>query len=277
MGRVETRLYKRRRKRARMVRWMIILVLLTCMVLLVWGKDDLSFMDDRIGAAGPTPVPSDAERTMATREVTLPQETWYAIQTGVFSTQEAARQKAAAYAERGAPGSVIQEGDKWRVFIACYGKEDDAAAVRTKLAQNQQVDTYLYAWSCPELRLRLTGLAGQIDATEAGFTLLSSTAAALRDTAVQLDAAQLTVEDTVTMIAGIERQISLWEETVHDRFGRAVPDLLEGMLKLTNGWDNRLGAVKSCKNATELSAVLKAQSMGMFDELGAWRRKLAAQ
>ena len=277
MGRVETRMYKRRRRRKRRLRWMALVLLLGLAALLIWRSGHPAFLAEWIGEPSPTQKAAKEVKETEVREVTLAAETWYAIQTGVFSTREAAEQKADAYTERGAPGTVIQDGEKWRVFIACYGTEGEASAVRTRLETNQQVDTYLYAWSCPELRMRLTGLPAQLDTAEAGFTLLISTAAALRDTATELDAAQLTTQEVTAAVAALDSQITLWEETVRSRFGKAVPLLLQGMMDVTAAWDERCSALQACEGATALSAELKKQGMGMFDEICAWRRKLAAQ
>ena len=277
MGRVETRMYKRKRQRARTLRWIVILLMLGGAAFLLWHNGHASFIAEKIGLPTPTPVASAYDEKVETREVTLEEETWYAIQTGVFSTQDAALQKADAYAQRGAPGTVVQEGEKWRVFIACYGTETDASAVRTRLEQNQKVDTYLYAWKCPQLRLRLTGKAGQLDAVEAGFTLLTSTAATLRDTATSLDAAQLTTQEAIAAMSALDGQISLWEDTVRARFGKSVPTLMESMLNITAHWDDRYESLQTSEGATALSAALKSEAMGLFDEIIAWRSELAAQ
>lgn len=277
MGRVETRMYKRKRSRAKAVRRIVLLMLLVSAALLIWRSLPDSFISEKIGQPSPTPVTSAFDQTVETREVTLPAETWYAIQTGVFSTEDAALQKADAYAERGAPGTVVQQGEKWRVFIACYGSETDASAVRTRLGDKQQVDTYLYEWSCPELRLRLTGKAGQLDVVEAGFTLLISSAAALRDTATDVDAAQLTTGEAASAAAALHGQISLWQETARSRFGNNIPPLVEGMLSITENWTARFAELQSAANATELSAALKANAMGMYDEICTWRGEVAAQ
>lgn len=277
MGRVETRMYKRKRQRARTLRWIVILLMLGGAAFLLWHNGHASFIAEKIGLPTPTPVASAYDEKVETREVTLEEETWYAIQTGVFSTQDAALQKADAYAQRGAPGTVVQEGEKWRVFIACYGTEGEALAVRTRLETAQRVDTYLYTWECPELRLRLTGMAGQLDAAEAGFTLLTSTAAALRDAAMELDAAQLTTQEAIAAVEALDGQITLWEDTAKRRFGVSIPALVEDMLAITVGWDARCAALKAAGDATSLSAALKAQAMGMFDEICTWRAELAAQ
>lgn len=277
MGRVETRLYKRKLRRSKTIRAAVLICLLGVAVWLAWTRLPGGFITEMIALPTATPMTSAYDQTVETREVTLPEETWFAIQTGVFSTQEAAAQKADAYTQRGAPGTVVQEGDKWRVFIACYGTEADASAVRTRLEQNQKVDTYLYSWKCPQLRMRLTGKRGQLDAVEAGFTLLTSTAATLRDTATSLDAAQLTTQEVMTAVTALDGQISLWEDTVRSRFGKSVPPLMESMLTITANWDERRSHVQSSEGATALSAALKAEAMGMYDEIIAWRRVLSAQ
>ena len=277
MGRVETRMYRRKKRRSKLLRRTVLILLLLLGGLLLWRKAPSSLGIERLGGPTASPLNSAYDQTVESREVTLAEENWYAIQTGVFSTEEAARQKADAYKDRGAPGTVIREGEKWRVFIACYGTEGEAAAVRTRLEQNQKVETYLYAWKCPELRLRLTGKVGQLDAVEAGFTLLMSAAAALRDTSTELDAAQLTTEEVRTVAKQLDDQFKLWEDTIRSRFGRNLPDLVQDQLSLAAGWKARLAALGEASNATEMSAALKAQAMGLYDEIAAWRREFAAQ
>ena len=277
MGRVETRIYRQKQRKAKWRRWLLGIAAVMVLVVLLWRGGQAAFVTDYIGLPGPTPLESAFDRTVETREVTLNAETWYAIQTGVFSTQEAAVQKADAYTQRGAPGTVVRQGEKWRVFIACYGTEEEAAAVRTRLESNQKVDTYLYAWECPEVRLRLSGMAGQLDAAEAGFTLLMTTAATLRDTAMELDAAQLTNQEVMASARALDDQIALWEDTVRSRFGKSLPALVGGIMKITGGWDARYAALVAAQDATALSAALKAQAMGMFDDICTWRTALKAQ
>lgn len=277
MGRVEIRRYKQKRRYARRLRIVMVLLLVLGGVVLIWRRIPPGFIADHLPLPSATPITSSFDRTVETREVTLAEETWYAIQTGVFSTQEAAEQKADAYTQRGAPGVVVQEGEKWRVFIACYGTEEEASAVRARLETNQRVDTYLYAWRCPELRLRLSGMAGQLDAVEAGFTLLISSAAALRDTAISLDAAQLTADEALAAVAAQESQINLWEETVRNRFGRSIPELVEGMLKLTDNGTAACLRLQDTQGATALSAALKKEAMGLYEAFCVWRSAVAAQ
>lgn len=276
MGRVEKRVYKRRRKRR--MKWLLLLsaaLLISVALLLLKGP---SFTGDTLHQPTATPMLSNHDRTVETREVTMQQDAWYAIQTGVYSTVEAANERAGDFADRGAPGCVVQSGDKWRVFIACYGSEEDASAVRTRLSDRRQVDAYLYTWNCPEVRLRLTGQRGQLDAVEAGFMLMPSAAAALRDAAMQLDAGELTAQEAAQKAEALNQQMQLWRSTVKERFGSRTPDLVQGMLTLAKGFADRVQAIEDAGDGpTERSAALKTQAMGFYDDIVRWRTALLAK
>ncbi len=275
MARSRRRTYRRRRRRARLLGLAVVLLIAAGAALLITRKPDM--LTERLRQATPTPSASAWDKTKVTREVTLPAETWYTIQTGVFSAPEAAQEKAGAYTERGAPGTVVQDGGKWRVFIASYGREDEAAAVRQRLGEVQRVETYLYRWTCPELRLRLTGMAGQLDAAEAGLTLFSQAAALLRDTATLLDAAQLTVEEALLAVKELDGQISLWVTTARERFGQRPPEMVQQLLTAADTWQTRRKAIEAADSVTTLSAELKGQGMQMFDEMIRMRAEMGAQ
>lgn len=275
MARSRRRTYRRRRRRARLLGLAVVLLIAAGAALLITRKPDM--LTERLRQTTPTPSAEAWDRTKVTREVTLPAETWYTIQTGVFSAPEAAQEKAGAYTERGAPGTVVQDGGKWRVFIASYGREDEAAAVRQRLGEVQRVETYLYRWTCPELRLRLTGMAGQLDAAEAGLTLFSQAAALLRDTATLLDAAQLTVEEALLAVKELDGQISLWVTTARERFGQRPPEMVQQLLTAADSWQTRRKAIEAADSVTTLSAELKGQGIQMFDEMIRMRAEMGAQ
>ena len=131
MARVQRRGLRRKRRRRRIV--LVLGILMLCGAGFVFIRYPV-MQAEMIGLTA-SPTPDVFDRSIVTREVLLPGQTWYAIQTGVFSTREAADEKANAYADRGAPGVVVEDGGKWRVFIASYGREEDAAAVRQRLGE----------------------------------------------------------------------------------------------------------------------------------------------
>ena len=212
-----------------------------------------------------TPIASGFDETVETRETTLPGEIWYAIQTGVFSTREAAAEKAVAYKDRGAPGYVTRDGDKWRVFIACYGEKNDANTVRTRLENAQQVETYLFEWACPQVRLRLSGMVGQMDVVEAGLLLRQQTASQLRDDAFRLDGGAITARDERQALESLNGQVSLWADTARSRFARPYPALVEALLSWTDEWKTCYRELSAAfGDPTALSAALKAEAMTLY-------------
>lgn len=276
---MERRMYRRRQKRARKRRLLILLLLAAvAAALMIWRGRGMVFTAQRVAEPTPTPLTDEYDKTVQTREITLPERAWYAIQTGVFSAREAADEKANLYNERGAPGFVVQNGEKWRVFIACYDNSEDAAAVRQRLGEQQRVETYLYTWTCPELRLRLTGKAGQLDVVEAGLTLLMQAAEQLRDTATLVDAGQLTIQEALNIVQDLDGQISLWQETAQSRFGRQLPALVAQLISVCDNWMARRMAIESAAaSPADVSAALKLQGMAMYAEQIGLRQKIGAE
>lgn len=279
MSQLERRMYRRRRQMARK-RFLVIMALLLAAVaaLLIWQSGKKDFHTERLPSPTPTPIAEQYDKTVETREITLEERQWFAIQTGVFSAREAAQEKADAYTSRGAPGLAVQEGDKWRVFIACYDSSEDASAVRQRLGEQQRVETYLYTWICPELRLRLTGKAGQLDVVEAGFSLTMQMAERLRDTAILVDAGQLTVQEALAVVQDLDGQIALWRQTAENRFGRQKPSLVTQLISVCDAWADRRSAMEAASaSPTDLSASLKLEGMSMFAELIHLRKTIGTE
>lgn len=203
--------------------------------------------------------------------------TWYAIQTGLFSTAEAAQQRAEAYAQRGAPGFSLREGDRYRVLIAGYAQQTDAAAVRDRLAREQQVETCLYTWVCPAITLRLTGMAGQLDVAAAGLTLAESTAAQLRDEAMALDAGTHTLQDAQQLLREADDRITLWADTARKRFVQPYPPLVSQELDVAERWPSAYTALRQAagEGAAALSAAMKVEAMRLYDQAVGMRAAMA--
>ena len=56
-----------------------------------------------------------------------------------------------------------------------------------------------------------------------------------------------------------------------------LPPLFKDMLDITANWDARYSALRAVEDATALSAALKAQAMGIYDEICTWRNEMMAQ
>ena len=279
MRRMERRMYRQKRGQAlarRMLMGIACLAVVVGLISRLRGGNGLTARP--IADPTATPVASAFDETVETREISLPGETWYAIQTGVFSTREAAKEKAGAYTDRGAPGYVAQDGDKWRVFIACYGDKTDANSVRTRLQDAQQVETYLFEWANPSLKLRLSGMVGQMDVVEAGLALRRQMAEQLRDDASRLDSGAVTASDERQTIESLDGQVTLWADTARSRFARPYPALVEALLQWADDWQGRYGALLGATgDPTALSAALKAQAMALYEGNINFRNQLNEQ
>lgn len=275
MGRVEKKMYRRARGQALLRRVLVAgILILIVLGVAVRRRSNGSLETQHVPSPTPTPVAAAYDETVETREVALDEVQWYAIQTGIYSTAEAAEEKRDTYAQRGAPGYVNQDGEKWRVYIACYGAKEDASAVRERLSVNQDVETFLHTWICPEICLRLTGMVGQLDVAEAGLSLMGNAAAALRDNAALLDGSERTLAEAQGVVEALNEQVRLWRETAVERFTKPYPELIELELQLAEGWDNKYAALKQAEGATALSAAMKLQAMALYDESCALRQAL---
>ncbi len=275
MGRMERRMYRRMRGQAAMRR---LLLFLTAVVVLAGLASHLtgrqSVRVEGVTPPTPTPVTAAFDETVTSREITLPAITWYAIQTGVYSTQEAAQGRVDAYKERGAPGYLTEDGGKWRVFIAVYGEKEDADAVRERLSSSQSVETYVHAWACPTVTLRLSGMTGQLDVAEAGLALAWQTADQLRDAALALDLGELTVQEAKKVAQDIGERVALWARTARERFALPCPDVVEDLLAFCDAWAARESDILRSDGATDLAGRLKLQAMACYDEAIALREDL---
>ena len=236
-----------------------------------------TFQAEMMAQPTATPLTTAFDETVTTREITLAQEVWYAIQTGVYSTQEAAQGRADAYADRGAPGYVAHDGGKWRVLIACYGEKADADAVRERLSAMQQVETHLHTWDAPAVSMRLSGMNGQLDVAQTGLNLPLQAAGQLRDAAIALDAGESNVESVLMTVQALNESLILWEKTAKERFAVPYPAMIASVLDFTSAWPAMYSMIRKAENATELSAQMKKQAMAAYDALVQMRTMLIGQ
>lgn len=274
MGRVERRRYRRRRLRA--ARLIYVLAAAVILAGLAGRLSGGGFDASLLPAPTTTPLAPEEDRTPVTREVTLNEECWYAIQSGVFTEQAAAEAVRNLYADRGARGFVTADGGRYRVFLACFADKTDAAAVRDRLSARQSVETYLYAWMSPGLTLRLTGTSGQLEVAEAGLALALNAAERLRDAAAALDNTGMTTEDVLALTDGLRAQADSWSEAAALRFDRPYPPLIAAEQQLADACRAGLDRVCAAKgDPTALSAALKSEAMALYAQVIAMRTAIA--
>lgn len=280
MSRVERRMYRRMRGQVLLRRCLWTLTALMVAVGL-WqrGRSAGGMTAQPVLPPTPTPITAAFDETVTARTLELPQTVWYAIQTGIFADASAAEAKAALYAHRGAPGYVNRDGEKHRVYIACYGDREAASAVRERLSSQQDVETYLHEWRCEALTLRLSGMAGQLDVAEAGLMLPLQAAGQLRDAAELLDSGEMSTAEALDAVEAVNAQWVTWTDTARSRFTRPYPALIGQLMSLGERWQSHRDALRKAgaEGPTEASAALKVQAMAMFDEAVALRDNLKSE
>lgn len=276
MGRVERRQYRRRQSEAAVARALLLLAAAVIVYGAAGRLRGTGLQVSRVTSPTATPVAAAFDETAVTRDVVLECVTWYAIQTGVYASQDAAQAQANTYADRGAPGIVVHDGEKYRVFIAAFGDKSDASSVRARLEERQQVETFLYAWECAPVTLRLSGMAGQVDVAEAGVPLCLTAACQLRDAASLLDQGSMSAEAVLDLVAAIDAQYDTWLSAAAARFDKPYPPLIQGEAALGEAWREVGRTVRAAarQDATALSASLKCGAMTLYAQVVAMRSGL---
>ena len=272
MPRTQYKVYQKRRKKQHVS----LLLVLSAAVVIAFGFRSRQMAENALSAQPlsvptPTAVAPLFDETPAEREYVLPASSWYALQTGLYSDSASAGEVAGLLTDRGAPGYVLAQNGKYRVLIAAYDDQAAADAMRTRLSQHQNVETIVYRWTGDEVTLRLSGMTGQLDAAEAGLTLLFQTAPAMRDLAVACDQGEYSADEVIAALDSTLSQLDTWEQTIHTCFYMPYPPLVNELLCVSDAVRDAVLSAQSASGITELSAMLKLQSMSLYERLNTFR------
>ena len=216
-----------------------------------------------LATPSPTPLTAAFDETVEIREIALPAEVWYCLQSGIFSSEAAAQEKSLAYSDRGAPGFVSPEGGKFRVLLSAYASREDAQRVKEKLAGQQSVETYIYEMVRPALHLQLTGMRGQLDVLDAAAALLPELAQAWRETALTLDQGQTSLTEVQELAAEQQEQCHVMLNVLQERFLSPMPTLAQQLQALLTQAEASARRVQDAvgQGRTAASAQLKMEAL----------------
>lgn len=268
---------RRRTERKRMGRWsgwanrvllgLSAVVVLAGIVSRIRGGNELTATV--VATPSPTPLTAAFDEAMGTRQLLLEAEGWYCLQSGVFSTLEAAQAKSGAYAGRGAPGFVAPDGDKFRVLLSAYGAREDALRVKDRLSAQQGVETYIYEMIRPALHLQLSGMRGQLDVIDAATALLPTLARSWRDAALLVDQGELTPGELTALAGEGAEQSRVMLRVLEERFLSPAPPLARQLQQLCSGAEasaERIGEAAQ-DSLTAASAQLKMEALALHQAL----------
>lgn len=139
-----------------------------------------------------TPPPAKEER--ASREIAVTGRSWYALQLGAFTQENAAHQLSQEFIPRGAAGHIREEGGIFRVYAAAYPTRAEAQSVQKRLSE-QGVTTYIQTCDTQALALRAAGSKKQLDAVCEVIGYLDGLSMKFFTLSSQLDKGEMTLSE----------------------------------------------------------------------------------
>ena len=239
-GRLNTRRYKTRRRGG----WALVLAALLALAGMGLYRGWITLQLPAVEWKRPAATAQPAEPAAA-RTVTLPGQSWFALQLGAFDQEAAAQALADAYRARGAGGYLLKS-DGFRVLAAAYPTRAEAQAVQHQLQTQHGVDTVIVEISRPEITLRLTGPIDQLTALEDAYDAVWKLSAHLSALFQALDQGQTDVENADTALQSEKTTVAALESrlrSLYDASGAAaVDDLAQLLLDAGQALDGCLSA-----------------------------------
>ncbi len=207
-------------------------------------------------------------------DVTLPAVTCFALQMGVYASEENARAQAAELKRMGGGGYVLQDADRYRVIAAGYAMEADARNVKDRLIE-QGVDCALYTLATNAATYRVSAQEEQLAQVRAGFSAISNAQQALTDCVLSFDKSGLSVAEGKAQTQRIADTL---------RQDMALLGSYEGeqatLSSLLSCYDDALLAIEKAAqsdaaDASAFAAELKYAQLSVTDRYAAFMRGLS--
>lgn len=247
--RLKTKRYRVRKRRGGLLLFLLLLLGAGVLLLLRSGGALPVFFS-------PAPPLTPEESAQETRTLVLPGKTWYALQLGAFSEENAAHALAASYRTRGAAG-FVQTREGFRVLAAAYASRAEAQAVQSRLGSMHGIETYVDEIVRPEITLRVTGQKAQLTALEDGFTTLSQCAEQLYALSLALDERRETVDAARQSLLSQRETAGALARRLETLFGADAPESVQPLIQALHDAEASLAEAAACTGETALGAQVK--------------------
>lgn len=214
------------------------------------------------GIVSPSASPQSSEENLILDDLSC-----NILQTGVFASQDNAKSAAEESKAAGGAGYVFRDGEQYRVFAAGFYSEEDAEAVKTKLAQSN-IESSVYSFFVEGLDLEITATDEQKQAILDAFDAYTDTAEALEALCVAFDGGgkdeEAVRQELVSMKSALKEKRLSFESVGSNK-------LIDGMAELMMEYEQSLGALHDGEysSAAALSSALKrAHLTALFDYSG---------
>lgn len=192
----------------------------------------------------------------ATREMTLPEKTFYALQIGVYADEENAKAQSSALKKIGAAGYILKDGERFRVLASAYQDKESAAKVADQLTR-EGIESRIYTIVRTRRTFKITGNAGQIEAVYRAVERTDALLESFYNAFLAFDRDKQSVTDAITALHAIKTET----ETLHEAVVQvnAADGSLGGMDTFYDAVVMRLGQLTdmAAVGTVEFSAALK--------------------
>lgn len=211
-----------------------------------------------------TPLPAEEEAPVRiSRDLTFSAHSWYALQLGAFTQENAARQLAQEFVSRGAAGFVHYDGSAYRVLAAAYPTRSEAQSVQQRLSA-QNVSTYIQPCAFSSLSLRAGGEKKQLEALCEAAAYLDGLDEKFYALSAALDAHEL--EDARARAALLSEGATAQEmyHALEEAFRGEIPASLQPLCAILTQLSSEGAALANENSAARTGAALKRCQLIVF-------------
>ena len=216
------------------------------------------FAVETIPQATKVPLNDAFDETMTETVLEIPGQSWFALQVGVFESEESAQEASSVFQKRGAAGYLWQDG-RFRVLAAAYPNREDAQIVREQIRDSHGIESYLYTITFPTLRLKLTGMQGQIEILQAAFAHADDLAKQIQNLSIRMDRQEISVPEAKEEISALNTQMQLVTLRLQQRFQAPMPSAVQALIECFQNYELFSQTVEGNESAAALGMKLKYQ------------------
>lgn len=185
-----------------------------------------------------------------TEKITVREKTYYAVQVGVFTDENNAKETAKDISNRGAAGYVYKDGEKFRVIAAVYQNKEDAQSVKSNLIASGMTAA-VYEAKAAELSFSITASEEQISVVKDIF----SGAAEIVDEMISIAIASDNGENVESRIESlIKKTDALYKNFEKIKQEGKIFEKTENVLSALKKYANDINSKKDIKQSGKFSS-----------------------
>ncbi len=250
---LRTQSYKTGHPFARIALCLVLCALIIAVSIAMRQKMPISLPFSLSAQSTATPAPDTSHDAV---EISLSGRSWYALQLGAFTQENAAQQLSQQFISRGAAGYVLKENDIYRVYAAAYPTRAEAQSVQTHLSE-QGVATYIQACNEEPVTLRAAGTHTQLQAVSDIFTYLDALSMKFFTLSSQLDTSEITATDALEALMSESATCRALHNTLASAFPGEIPAGAQTICDLLTLIAQECESAQNSQSAARVGAALK--------------------